>query len=95
MLVSAEERVISSVYGIVSTGFPAIDDVIHLMAVQVASEQMIAIFGRPVVAEINHRADMRVASINVIGARLAGASFTVSGTLRRELIIRHPRTAGK
>ena len=78
LLVSAEERVISGMHRIVSNRFAAIDDVIHLMAVKVVSEQMIAIFRRPVVAGINHRTDMRVATSNVIGTRLARAACSVT-----------------
>ena len=49
---------------------------VDLVAMQIEREQMVAVDLRPVVAEVNHRADVRVAAVDRVAAGLARAART-------------------
>ena len=73
--VGREEQIVASVKRFVSGARADIDLMVELVAVKIVSEEMIAIEVGPVIAEVDHGADMRMAAVDRRGAGLAGAAF--------------------
>ena len=75
--VGTKQKIFSRVDAVVATRLTAIDLVVELMAMKVMGQQMVAVFGGPIVPQIDHGAHMRVTTINVPCTRFA--SPTLSG----------------
>src|SRR5262249_30228479 len=64
-----------------------IDLLIDLVPAEIVREEMAAIFLRPVVSQVNHRADVRVAAIDGITAARARATGAMIVTRGREQVV--------
>ncbi len=92
--VGRERYILARVESLIGGAGANVDLLIDLVAVEIVGEEVIAIGFRPVVAEIDHGADVRVAAVNSSRARLARSAFAAvvaSGShqevlqLRREI----------
>ena len=82
--VRREHQVAARVHRLVAGALPHVELMVHLMAVQIVREEVIAVDVRPVVALIDQGADVRVAAIHGRGARLARAAFAAVVAARRQ-----------
>ena len=73
--IGREQQVVARVKRLVGGARAHIHLVVQLVTVEVVREEVVAVGVGPVVAEVNHRADMRVAAVDRGRARFAGAAF--------------------
>ncbi|PYM10725.1 MAG: hypothetical protein DME18_15705 [Verrucomicrobia bacterium] len=75
--IAAEKHVLTRVHGVEPRAEAIVDLMIDLVAAEVVGEKVAAEFVRPVVAEIDHGADVRVAAVDRVAAGLARAPGAV------------------
>ena len=73
--VGRKEQIVARVKRLVGRARAHVYLVIELMPVEIVGEKMVAVGVGPVVAEVNHRADMRVAAVDGGAAGFACAAF--------------------
>ena len=88
--VAAKELVAPGVDRVEAGAEPAVNLVIDLVPAEVVGEEMAAVPVGPVVAKVNHRADVRVASVDFVAARFARATGAVIVARRSEQVVAEP-----
>ena len=88
------KHVIPGMNGVITASFAYVDLMVYLMTVQVVSKQMIAVFGRPVVSQIDHRANMRVPAVKDFRSAFSRSTFAVAIACRRQHKVPHGTDAG-
>src|SRR6266571_4603939 len=85
--VAAEEHVPAGMNGVEARTEPLVDLLIDLVAMEIVGEKAAAEFGRPIVAQINHRADVRVTAVDQVAAGFARAAGSMIVPRRRQEVI--------
>ena len=89
--VGAKEQVAASMDRIKARAKRPVDLMIDLVPAEIVCEEMAAIFSRPIVAEINHGAGVRMPAVNRVAPARSRAAGAVIVTCRRQQVIAEVR----
>ena len=75
-LIRCVHEIVTRIQSLVTRAFALVVLVVELAPKEIVSENLVSVNIRPVIPEINHGAGMGVATIDRIGARFPGATFS-------------------